>query len=89
MSIFLICRCANDWLLQTTLRDSWRFDGYVTSDCGAINNECQAEPQGHGYNNCTAAAAQSIKAGTDVDCGEWIEFVCTQNSYVLSAEDVH
>ena len=22
--------CANDWLLKTTLRDSWKFDGYVT-----------------------------------------------------------
>ena len=25
--------CANDWLLGTLLRDSWQFDGYVTSDC--------------------------------------------------------
>ena len=28
--------CANNWLLKETLRDSWRFDGYVTSDCGAV-----------------------------------------------------
>lgn len=61
--------CANDWLLQETLRDGWKFDGYVTSDCGAINNECQAEPQGHGVYNCTEATARSISAGTDVDCG--------------------
>ena len=61
--------CANDWLLKKTLREDWRFDGYVTSDCGAIGNECQKEPQGHGYSNCTAAAANSIKAGTDVNCG--------------------
>ena len=27
--------CANDWLLGTLLRDSWQFDGYVTSDCDA------------------------------------------------------
>ena len=67
--------CANDWLLQTTLRDSWRFEGYVTSDCGAVNNECQAEPKGHGLYNCTEAAALSIKAGTDVDCSiHWYEF---------------
>lgn len=61
--------CANDWLLQTTLRDSWRFDGYVTSDCGAIKNECTPEPEGHGTFNCTVAAARSVQAGTDVDCG--------------------
>ena len=24
--------CANEWLLGTLLRDSWQFDGYVTSD---------------------------------------------------------
>ena len=40
-----------------------------TSDCGAIGNECQAEPRGHGIFNCTEAAAASIKAGTDVNCG--------------------
>jgi beta-glucosidase-like glycosyl hydrolase len=25
--------CANEWLLKTVLRDTWEFDGYVTSDC--------------------------------------------------------
>ncbi len=61
--------CANDFLLQKTLRESWRFDGYVTSDCGAIRDECTDEPSGHGYTNCTQATADSILAGTDVDCG--------------------
>jgi len=63
--------CANDWLLQQTLRESWRFEGYVTSDCGAIRDECVVEPDGHGYtgDNCANATALSIKAGTDVDCG--------------------
>lgn len=61
--------CSNDWLLQTTLRDSWRFDGYVTSDCGAVSDECKPEPAGHGLYNCTVATAKSIQAGTDVDCG--------------------
>ena len=27
--------CANEWLLKTLLRESWQFDGYVTSDCDA------------------------------------------------------
>ena len=61
--------CSNDWLLQDTLRDGWRFDGYVTSDCGAVQDECLPEPKGHGIYNCTVAAAKSIIAGTDVDCG--------------------
>jgi beta-glucosidase-like glycosyl hydrolase len=25
--------CANEWLLKTVLRDTWEFDGYITSDC--------------------------------------------------------
>lgn len=62
--------CANDWLLKQTLRESWKFDGFVTSDCGAIRDECAAEPDGHGYApTCANASALSIKAGTDVDCG--------------------
>ena len=61
--------CANDWLLQTTLREGWRFEGYVTSDCGAIRDECLPEPDGHGYLDCVNATAASITAGTDVDCG--------------------
>jgi len=36
--------CANDWLLGTLLRESWQFDGYVTSDCDAdddvFNSQC-------------------------------------------------
>ena len=42
----------------------------MTSDCGAINDVCGAEPNGHGYAaDCANATALSIKAGTDVDCG--------------------
>ena len=52
--------CANDWLLQKTLRDSWKFDGYVTSDCGAIGNECEAEPKGANepYESCEQTNTQ-------------------------------
>ena len=28
--------CANTFLLGDTLRDAWKFTGYVVSDCGAI-----------------------------------------------------
>ena len=30
--------CASDELLQKTLREEWGFDGYVVSDCGAIED---------------------------------------------------
>lgn len=30
--------CGNDLLMQAILRDKWQFKGYVTSDCGAIDD---------------------------------------------------
>jgi len=58
--------CANTMLLRDHLRDDWHFDGYVVSDCAAaadINT-------GHHYAPDMAhAAADAVKAGTDLECG--------------------
>jgi beta-glucosidase len=57
--------CANDMLLNQTLRRNWGFSGYVVSDCGAIDDVSG----GHRYrpNNVEAVAA-TVKAGTDIAC---------------------
>jgi beta-glucosidase-like glycosyl hydrolase len=57
--------CASAFLLQTVLRDSWNFSGYVTSDSGAIADIYSQ----HHYLNSTAAegVAYAIKAGCDID----------------------
>lgn len=61
--------CANANLLNTRLREDWHFNGYVTSDCGAVGNI--SETNGHHYAPDLAhAAALAVKAGTDVDCGD-------------------
>lgn len=58
--------CANPMLLQTHLRDAWHFDGYVVSDCAAVADV----NTGHHYAADMAhAAAVSLKAGTDLECG--------------------
>jgi beta-D-xylosidase 4 len=61
--------CASDYLLQDVLRDHWNFTGpgdYVTSDCGAVTDVWQY----HNYTNSEAdAAAVSLNAGTDIECG--------------------
>jgi len=58
--------CANSFLLEDQLRNKWKFGGYVVSDCGAVSDILR----GHHYTNTSAAAAAvSMKRGTDLDCG--------------------
>jgi beta-glucosidase len=58
--------CANPPLLQQKLRSDWHFNGYVVSDCAAITDVTV----GHKFAPDMAnAAAQSVKAGTDLSCG--------------------
>ena len=61
--------CANDWLLKTVARDAWGFDGYITSDCGAVSDVFN----NHHY---TATPEETVRdvlaAGTDVDCTSFI-----------------
>jgi beta-glucosidase len=57
--------CANP-ILYGILRNEWGFKGYIVSDCWAISDFWQ-------YNgfakDATEAAAQALKAGTDLECG--------------------
>jgi beta-glucosidase len=58
--------CANDQLVNGTLRRDWGFAGHVTSDCGAIDDITT----GHKFTkNNVEATAVAVKAGTDMNCG--------------------
>jgi beta-glucosidase len=58
--------CANVFLLTDLLRRQWGFDGYIVSDCDAVDDIYS----GHHYtDSMPAAAAASVKAGCDVCCG--------------------
>jgi beta-glucosidase len=58
--------CANTMLLKDHLRDAWHFDGYVVSDCAAVADIFD----GHHYTpDMPHAAADAVKAGTDLECG--------------------
>jgi beta-glucosidase len=57
--------CASPMLLQDHLRNDWRFDGYVVSDCSAVADVAT----GHRFAPDFAhASAVAIKAGTDLEC---------------------
>ena len=60
-------------MLTDVLRNTWGFDGYVTSDCGAIadiysNHKWQPEGMDRAVNSVEATAL-AITAGTDINCG--------------------
>ena len=57
--------CANSLLLKDLLRDTWLFDGYVTSDSGAV----QDITDNHHYcSNLTCAVGAALSSGCDVEC---------------------
>ena len=58
---------ANKFLIDEVLRKEWGFQGYVVSDCGGPNHLLDAH---HYVNSKEAAAAVSIKAGLDLECGD-------------------
>lgn len=58
--------CASPRLLQKILREEWGFEGYVVSDCWAINDIFG----GHGVVETPAeASALAVKVGCDLECG--------------------
>ncbi len=61
--------CASPLLLEQKLRGAWKFQGFVTSDCGAISDFFSAT--GHHYSPDAAhASAKAVLAGTDTSCGD-------------------
>jgi len=57
--------CANQYLLQDQLRGKWGFQGYVVSDCGAVEDIFT----GHHYRPTQAqASAISLMRGMDNEC---------------------
>ena len=59
--------CANTHLLGDTLRGEWGFNGYVVSDCGAIDDIYKR----HNFlKTAEEASALAVKRGTDLECGE-------------------
>ncbi|XP_022138609.1 beta-D-xylosidase 1 [Momordica charantia] len=61
--------CADPDLLKNTIRGTWGLDGYIVSDCDSVgvlydNQHFTSTPE--------EAAASTIKAGLDLDCGPFL-----------------
>jgi beta-glucosidase len=58
--------CGSDELMIQILRNQWNFNGYVTSDCWAIDDFFKNHKT---HANAEEASADAVFHGTDVECG--------------------
>lgn len=67
--------CADAGLLNGVAREGWGFDGYVTSDCGAISDIWKR----HNYTDTPEGACQvALQAGCDLDCSTFYAEHCPE-----------
>ena len=62
--------CADKELLYGTARGGGGFEGYITSDCGAIDT---IKDWHHYVNNTDAAVMLGVTATCDLDCGSYYQ----------------
>jgi beta-glucosidase len=74
---------ASPILLKEILRGEWGFEGYVVSDCGAVDdiysNHLLAK-------SAAEAAAMAVKAGCDLECGCTYGIACDYNRLGAAVE---
>ena len=58
--------CGSDELMNDILRKRWKFNGYVTSDCWAIDDFFKNHKT---HPDAATASADAVLHGTDIDCG--------------------
>jgi len=59
--------CGSNLLLDTVLRDKWKFTGHVVSDCGAIADFYMGH---HVVPGQPEAVALAVRHGVDLNCGD-------------------
>ncbi len=78
--------CANKMLLGDLLRRDWQFGGFVTSDCGAIQDITTGH---HASPDNAHGAALAVKAGTDTTCGsEFVDLVSAVRAGLISESEI-
>jgi beta-glucosidase len=72
----------NPWLLNHVLRDTWGFNGYVVSDCGAVSHVVDAH---HYAATPEAAGADCFNNGCDLEGGWDATYPDLVNNYLPAA----
>ncbi|MEQ1676003.1 MAG: glycoside hydrolase family 3 N-terminal domain-containing protein, partial [Chitinophagaceae bacterium] len=67
--------CANDLLMNDILRNQWKFTGYVTSDCWAVDDFFRYHKT---HKDAMTSAADAVLHGTDVECGATVYKTLTE-----------
>jgi len=77
--------CANP-VLYGILRNDWGFKGYIVSDCWAISDFYKFT----GFaKDAAEAAAQAVKAGTDLECGvDYKNLITALERGLLTEDDI-
>ena len=77
--------CANQGLLNKLIRDQWGFDGYVTSDCNAVND---VQNQHHYTNNSDDTIRAVLEAGMDTNCGNFMSATAMKKFLAVGGHNV-
>jgi beta-glucosidase len=71
--------CANSFLLKDELRGTWKFNGYVVSDCDAVADIFEGH---HFASSMAEAAAEALKTGMDNECADYLTVATSNSDYV-------
>ncbi|MBQ0087658.1 MAG: glycoside hydrolase family 3 C-terminal domain-containing protein [Bacteroidales bacterium] len=79
--------CASNRLLVDILRGKWNYQGFVVSDCGAIENFYE-KGRHETHPDAATASAAAVKAGCDVECGTSYDSLseAVEKGYITEAE---
>lgn len=78
--------CGSEMLLKKVLREKWKFQGHVVSDCWAIQDFHTAH---HVTDTAPESAALALKNGCDVNCGVvYLELQAALDEGRITEEDV-
>ena len=77
--------CANSVLLEDQLRGAWHFNGYVVSDCDAVDDI----QRGHHFTDTLPeAVAIALKRGMDNECADFGSVPADNSDYMKYVEAV-